>query len=77
MKIGWIGTKVHKICNNNSNNNNNNSRHKEVYKLMNCKKKGWKQNPHLVIFKPLELQVLTNRPRSIERQPFECGLGIK
>jgi hypothetical protein len=73
MKIGCIVTKVHKICNN----NNNNNIHKEVYKLVNCRKRGWKQNPHLIVFKPLELQVLANKPRFTKGQPFEFGLGIK
>jgi hypothetical protein len=32
------------------------------------------QNP-LAMFKPLELQVPVNRPRFVEGQPFEFGLG--
>jgi len=29
----------------------------------------------LAVFRPLELQVQINRPRSIKGQPFEFGLG--
>jgi hypothetical protein len=31
--------------------------------------------PPLAIFKPLEIQVPTSRPRSAKGQPFEFGLG--
>jgi hypothetical protein len=31
--------------------------------------------PSLTIFKPLEIQVPTSRPRFAKRQPFEFGLG--
>jgi hypothetical protein len=31
--------------------------------------------PLSVVFKPPKLQIPTNRPRSIEGQPFEIGLG--
>jgi len=45
MKIKWTTMKVHSISNNNnSNNNNNNNKHKEVYKLVDYKWRGWKHN---------------------------------
>ncbi len=31
----------------------------------------------LIVFKPLEIQILVSRPRSIEGQPFEFELGSR
>jgi len=42
MKVHNISNIYNNICNNNNENNNSSNKHKEVYRLLDCRQKKWK-----------------------------------
>jgi hypothetical protein len=71
----WMETfQVQNIFNIYNNICNSNNKHKKVYKLLNCKQRVVTQAT-FEKFRPAELQVPLDKPKSIEGFPFEFNWG--